>query len=300
MSLLTILQNAASEIGIDPPSYAINNTDMTAKQLLALCRRSVREIGKIGWPQLAKEHKFTTEYVASQTCDVSQGSADVVQVMNTAGVEIGWIGAATGFPYGSRVVAIGVNQVTLDGVASVSMVGASIVFSKEAYDLPADYLGLVDQTSWDRSRRWQMLGPVEAQEWQVMRSGISPVGPRLRYRLWQGKLFIDPPTAEGIVIAFEYVSNGWIESADGVAQSEWLADTDVSVIDEDLIELDLIWRFKRQKGLDYAEDNRTAQQAISRDRGRLVSGRVLNLGSRVNQSALLGSKNIPDTGFGQS
>jgi hypothetical protein len=288
------------EIGLDPPSYIIGNTDVTAQQLNALCRRSVREIGKMGWPQLTKEYKFTTQYKAGQACTVTAGSAVITDIPSTTNIYPGWIASATGLPYGTRVASIDSgSQVTVDNAATESSGSSlgSITFIQESYALPSDYLGMVDQTEWDRSRRWQLLGPIDAQEWQVMRSGISPVGPRLRFRLWLGKIFIDPPTAENASIAFEYVSNAYISSLTGNAQSEFILDTDYPIFDEDMVELDLIWRFKRQKGFEYADDYRIAQNAINRDRGRLMSGRVLGISNRAG-SVLLGNRNLPDTGYG--
>jgi hypothetical protein len=299
MTLLTICQNAASEIGIDAPSFIINNTETTAKQLLALCRRSLREIGKIGWPNLITEYKFDTSFIPSQAAVVISGGYVITGITSTAGMAVDNVVSCTHVPYGSRIVTVdSPTQITIDRQATASG-AALIVVCKDSYPLPSDYLGMVDQTEWDRTNRWQLLGPLEAQEWQVLRSGIAPVGPRFRFRLWGGKIYIDPPPQRISTIAFEYVAKSWVVSAIGVYQSDWLLDTDTSLIDEDLLELELIWRFKQQKGLEYAEDFNQAKQAISRDRGRIMSGRVLNLSSRPTTSSLLGGRNIPDTGFGQ-
>jgi len=62
-------------------------------------------------------------------------------------------------------------------------------------------------------------------------------------------------------------------TAAAVAISAMTADTDVSLIDEDLITLSIIWRFLSAKGLDYGEQFRTFQlesvKAMSRDGGRM-------------------------------
>jgi len=51
----------------------------------------------------------------------------------------------------------------------------------------------------------------------------------------------------------------------------WVNGSDVALLSEDLLVLDLIWRFKQNKGLDYAEDmgtfEREKEKVMARDRG---------------------------------
>ena len=67
MSLLTICQAVAEEIGIDAPSSIIGSSDRTAKQLLRLVNREGRILAKKAWTVLQKENTFSTDgsaYVA--------------------------------------------------------------------------------------------------------------------------------------------------------------------------------------------------------------------------------------------
>jgi hypothetical protein len=45
-----------------------------------------------------------------------------------------------------------------------------------------DFRHFVNGTAWDRTQRWQLLGPVSPQEDQWMRSGVTATGPRRRFR----------------------------------------------------------------------------------------------------------------------
>lgn len=61
MSLLTIAQDAAREVGFEPPNFIYGSTDATARQLLALANREGKILSRRHyWTILQKEHSFTT------------------------------------------------------------------------------------------------------------------------------------------------------------------------------------------------------------------------------------------------
>jgi hypothetical protein len=157
---------------------------------------------------------------------------------------------------------------------------------------------MIAQTSWDRDFRWQLLGPLEAQEWQVLKSGISPTGPRRRYRIMGGLLYIDPvPTAINNEV-FEYYSNAWCQSVGGTVQSTWAADTDYYILDDDAFILGLKWRYLAAKKLDYQEEYNTWVDKCERNMARNAGNRNLPLNASASGIRLLNSQNVPDTGFG--
>lgn len=177
-----------------------------------------------------------------------------------------------------------------------------LVDAQTAYDLPADLQFFLIETEWDRNNHWQLLGPLSAQEWQVLKSGITVVGPRKRFRVMQGQFYLDPTPAAGEagnVMAFEYISNGWCESAAGAARTIWTADTDVYVLDEECFILGVKWRFLRAKGLDYSEEKREYDDACERAQARDGAGaRSLPLNACATELRLISTANIPDTGYG--
>jgi hypothetical protein len=177
------------------------------------------------------------------------------------------------------------------------------VASTANYELPSDYSRLVDGTLWDRSNYEQIRGPLSPQEWQLHKSSIlastATTWKQFRIRNVSGnRRFSIHPTPDAIEsLVFEYVSKNWCESSGGTGQSEWLADTDVGILDEYLIELETTWRFLSRLGLAYEEEFNEAQnqvnQAIARDGGMSV----LSL-SRKSGFKLIGPDNVPETGFG--
>ncbi len=79
-------------------------------------------------------------------------------------------------------------------------------------------------------------------------------------------------------------------------QRDWAADTDTSLLDEDLIELGVIWRLARRLGLAYDEELSEYQsqvgQAVARDGGTAI----LNLAPYDNLT-LVGPYNIQEGNF---
>ena len=61
MSLLTIAQDVAREIGFEAPNYIIGNSDATARQILALCNREGKILSRrMNWSILQKEYAIST------------------------------------------------------------------------------------------------------------------------------------------------------------------------------------------------------------------------------------------------
>ncbi len=177
------------------------------------------------------------------------------------------------------------------------------------YILPADFRSLVNDTLWDRTRFWRMRGAMSPQQWQMFKSSIigrATIERRWRLRLPSGnpagaavQFEIDPPITGDTTstFVFEYVSRNWCVSTGNVTQSDWVADTDVALLDEDVIELGIIWRLQHRLGLDYGEekaefDNRL-DLLVARDGGTAT----LDL-APYDRLTLVGPYNVPETGFG--
>lgn len=60
MSLLTVAQNVADEVGLPRPSAVIGSTDRTVRQLLRFINRTGELLAKKNWTILQKEHTDTT------------------------------------------------------------------------------------------------------------------------------------------------------------------------------------------------------------------------------------------------
>lgn len=174
--------------------------------------------------------------------------------------------------------------------------------SDNEYDLPTDFHRFIGETAWDRDAYWQMRGPLSPQEWQIAKSGLAASAQlRKRYRVKRAStgnsvsFFIDPTPASSDDLVFEYISKNWCAAAGGTAQSDWAVDTDVGIVDEYLIELELRWRVMERLGLSYAEAKDEADREIDKAWARDGDAAVLPLSESDWQLPPL---NIVETGFG--
>lgn len=130
---------------------------------------------------------------------------------------------------------------------------------------------IINDTVFDRTQQWQLPGPLSQQVWQ-WRKATTASGPYPEWRIQGGTLYMYPVPTAGHTMVFEYQSSYWCQDNAGTPKATWTVDTDTSRIDEELVKLGLIWRFRKAKGLDYAEDFRSYQisvtHAIARDGGK--------------------------------
>lgn len=139
--------------------------------------------------------------------------------------------------------------------------------------VPTDFDRFVNGTFWNRTRKRPVQGPLGRAEWNAQKAwSASALTDAFRQR-GNALIFIPTPTA-GDSYAYEYVSKNWCQSSGGTGQAAWAADTDTGLLDEELMTLGVIWRFKQARGLDYGEDfniyEREVMQAIEKDGGKSV------------------------------
>jgi hypothetical protein len=323
MSLLSIVQQAFGEVGLTPPLTVVGNTDANVLKGYYLANRACLELrdqpnAADYWPALRKQFLFNLLGIGPFTGTFTYNSNVITGITGTnlAGVQVGWQIASTYALNDTMVTAVNAiaGTVTMSQKANVTQVAntgtdTQVAFGQEAYPYPADLSHFIPQTGWDRNFRWQLLGPVDAQEWQVLKSGISPVGPRLRYRLMGGQIYINPapyvptgqssPISDLIVMEYESKYSIAVTATPTVpTQSTFLLDTDVSVISEDLITLSLKWRILKAIGMAWADEWTEYEDKLSRISARQTMGRNLPLNARASGIRLLNSSNVPDTGFG--
>jgi hypothetical protein len=166
----------------------------------------------------------------------------------------------------------------------------TLVPGQEAYSFPTDILYYRQGSTWDQTSHWQVVGPLSDREWQLVRSGlsVSPPFPALRYRIMNDQVHFDPVPGTADTIIFEYVSANWCKSNTGTPQSQFLADTDMPILPDDLFVLGLKWRLLAAKGMNYAEERAAYDAAVSRKQGRAFNNGPLPLNRRRYRGQLDG------------
>lgn len=338
MSLLSICQQAAQYAGIQAPTSVIANSQQSAQLLLAAANLAGMAIARRppgGWVSMIREYDFQTRAGSNYSGTVantepSNGWAVVTIVLTPAFIDpiltsLGppWVCNGTGIPNNavvvSQVTTIGSSNatyvITLNQAANQTGAG-TYQFGQSDYDMPSDFQRPVDNTFWDRSRFWSMRGPQSPQQWQLYKSSvIGKASIQRRYRFRSTRviqdatsgttipatiLSIDPvPFDNGAALVFEYVSNGWCQTATEpfIYNTQWQNDTDVGVIDEYLIELETIWRVLRRLGLSYSDEMAEAERQIDKAIAQDGAAGILDM-TPNDALTLIGPWNLPETGFG--
>jgi len=303
-TFLELMQQAANELGIPEPSQIIGAQDEQSKQLLALAQREGKDFSVLankngGWQALHKEYTFTTS-ATTQTGTITSGSAVVTGLSDTSLITANTYGAlASGITAGSVVLSVdSPTQVTLNQEATASG-SVSIIFGQIAYALPADLEYFVQRTWWDNTYKWELLGPITAQEKQILKYGIIASGPRSKFYIRNNLFYLNPmPTTDGSLFAYDYFSNYWCQSSGGTAQRLWTADTDTYMLDEDCFIEGIKWRFLRAKGLDYTQEKTDYEMDCQRIMARDAGNRDLPIAGGTYGARFLNDDNIPETGYG--
>jgi len=296
---ITLIQQAAGELGLTVPTTAVGNANLDVVQLLALTNAVGYELlRKHNWQALVKAHLFTTAYT-STTGTTTSGSAVITGISpNTTGLTSAYQAVGGGINTNSQIVTVdSPSQVTITQAASASNTAETIVFAKTQYTMPTDYDRQIDYTHWDKTKHWVLMGPETAQQWEWLVSGYIATGPRIRYRIFGSTFQIWPPqTTVTDVLGFEYVSNAWAASTLGVAKSSFTVDTDTCIFDDRLMVLGIKSKYYQAKGLPNSFENEFLAWldiAKSNDAGSAT----LSMMPKVS-TVLIGYNNIPESLYG--
>jgi len=158
------------------------------------------------------------------------------------------------------------------------------------YPLPADYDRMVQATEiYDPSNWcWGYEHITDYGQWTLLEAQGFTITPGA-WMIRGNKFQFYPAPASGAVATFPYVSRYWATSAGGAGKGVFDRDDDLFVLDDRLLTLALIWRWKSMKGMDYQEDIKNSDialsQAMTRDRGartiRKGYGRLSSLNTRL-------------------
>lgn len=174
--------------------------------------------------------------------------------------------------------------------------------------VPPDFVGLLDQSSWNQSTRLPIGGPLTPQLWEYRKS--SPVGSIFaEFRTETNVLRFLPTPLGDYTIVLEYKSRAWVSpAAQGVGLGNTLgpngADAPVAFGDIVLFDrllalagLKLYW--KRERGLDTGAAEAEFERELSNSTQNQSSARVLGMTGPKANPHLIDIMNLPDTGFGR-
>ena len=296
-TMLQLVQQVTAELNLAIPTYVQGNTSQDVQQVLALMNRAGYDLVKeYDWQALELEYRFYTTAITT-TCDTINNTYNLLNVGNVTGLNSNYSVVGTNVPQDTYVESVAGSTVTVSQLASATSVGGTVTFSQTKYDLPPDFETITDNTHWDKTKHWQMLGPEDAQQWQWLKSGYISTGPRIRWRILGGQFQIWPPYNTQEYLGFEYRSKGWARSAAGAVKNSFTVDTDTTVLDDTVLVLATKLKYFQIKSFDTTslqqDYNRYLSVAKANDKGSATLS-FAPYPSKV----LIGYANIPDTGYG--
>lgn len=331
LTLLQIVQVAFQELGLNRPAVVANSTDLGILQAMAMVNAEIQEMQQnYDWTVLQTEYNLHVAQPVTTTGDTTRGSYQINNVASTAGIlPYLFVCNAQNIPVAARVVNVTSGSVLLSEPATGNTTGAPCVFAKDTYPEPQDFSRFINQTWWDRTNRWSLMGPDSPQVDQWHRSGVVTIGPRRHfrqvgpqiptnyipgafnndfnadfligsqgganqnYRLWPPPGALDTP----IDLVFEYISNSVVISPTlGVGQTVFIADTDYPILNSRALVLGAKWRIWQQKGFDYAPLQSEAIDFVERLFAVDGGNKTLSL-SPMRANYLITSSNVQDGFF---
>lgn len=148
---------------------------------------------------------------------------------------------------------------------------------------PFGYQGILPGTIWDRTSSWPLDGNLTPQEWQVQKAAAA-TGPLPSFRIRNNEFITIPALPAGHTIAFEYYSSYFVKESDTVFKPYWTKDTDTCLVDDALPIAYLRWAWKKEKGLEYAEEFAKYERLVATKAARSSSHRDVCFDETPNRS----------------
>lgn len=164
---------------------------------------------------------------------------------------------------------------------------------QDAYPLPDDWSYFRDQTQWDRTDHWPLLGPKSPQEWAWLKGSLVAALPHQRFRVADGKFLLWPvPGSPDMTMAMEYVSKNWVTSGP-YSKDMVLQDGDIIRYNPWLMIKFIKMKFYELKGFPTSGVQGDFIRVFNSLTGKDVGAKILSLAPRA-QSPYLGPWSVPD------
>lgn len=301
-TLLQLVQQASAEMGLAIPNTVAGNTAYDVTQMNYLINAAGNELAReYPWEALNVEYDWYSQYTQSDGA-IIEGTSVITGVDPATVAFINANGASNfqvqglGVIQSTQVVSALGTTVTINSAATGDGNG-QYTFGQVMYTLPSGFDRITDRTQYDKSKRWEMLGPETPQQWQWLKSSYISTGPRIRWRIMGQKFQIWPLTSTNEYLSFEYISSNWATSSAGVGQTSMIQDTDTCIFPDRLIVLGLKKKYFEVKGFDTTAFQRDYDMQLNIAKANDAGSPTLSLAPRT-ANVLIGWENIPDANYG--
>jgi hypothetical protein len=298
-TFLENMQSVCAELGLPSPSVITGNNDDMVVQMTALMNRVGTTLTtENDWQALVKEYRFQTVYY-QYTGNVALNALQLTGMSSTTGLTSDFMVMGNGIMQDTFVTSVAGSDVNININATGAYSGQTYTFGQVNYAMPSDYQRMVNKTQYNKSNRWSVIGPKDAQEWQWLKASYVTTGPRMRFRIAGNKFVIWPmPTAQ-VILGFEYQSGAWAASSSGTPQQKLINDNDISFFPDYLMILGTKLKYFQIKGFDTTDLKADYLRELSKFKAQDAGADTLSLAPRY-PNILLTQNNLPDTGYGNT
>lgn len=181
----------------------------------------------------------------------------------------------------------------------------TLVASQATYEWPSDFRKTEASSLFRTDEYFRVKGSVNIIEWNKRKYGMLGSLACLAYRTYYNPTTGAPgiqvtptPEASGTMVGL-YYTNKYVDAGGGSFKTSYEVDTDTSRIPERLVQLGMMWRFRRAKGLDFsaelAEYSATISQQFADRKGSadiIIGRKTMFLDDGLTDPY------VPDHGFG--
>lgn len=306
-TLLNLFQTTLQGMGVASygmPATVISNTNQDVVQCLALVNAAGDEIARDhDWQAQWKQNIFTVAFY-SYTGTVTSGSTTITGLSSTTGLTANptyFMVTGTGVPNDTYLVSVnGGASTAVMTQAATSSGTVTLNFSQGLFPLPSDFDRQIDRTHWDKSKRWEMLGPETPQQAEWLRSSYISTGPRVRYFYQGGYFQIWPALGSEEVLVYDYLSKSWIYAAAGTSPTKqaFTVDTDTTIFPDALMRALIKLKYLEAKGMDTTAAFRYYDQQLDLAKAHDAGSPTLAM-APTPVGVLITQAQIPDSGYGQ-
>ncbi len=305
LTLLQIVQRAQAELGLPQAATVIGNSDPTTSQMLALANRTLDELRRCnptGWVALQFEYDVVVPVPITTTGNLATAYTNTISsIPSTTGILANYF-SVSGSDVAqaarvSAVIDINTVQMQMEATNPSALLDQTFIFSQDTFPLPSGFDWYQNRSMWDRTNRWELIGPDSPQIDEWHRSGIVVTGPRRHFRQigpYANNWRIWPPPTEltsPLQLVFEFMSTNAIILQGGAPSPPstptfaqyWTNDTDISLLDDQAITMGIKWMFWEIKGMgSYATMQGRWVDYVDRLIARDGAAPTLQLAKRVN------------------
>lgn len=272
LTLLQIVNAAQAELGLPQSATVVGNTDPTTVQMLALANRVLDELRRsnpTGWTAMQFEYDLEVPVPLAITGNLVSANTNVISSIlpNTTGILANSFAlSGSSIPPAARVLTVNSsNQLTMTMYSTNTdpVTQETIQVAQDTFPVPSGFDWFQNRTMWDRTNRWELIGPTSPQTDQWHKSGIVTTGPRRHFRKlgpYSNTFQIWPPPFEiatPLQLVFEYLSLNAVNQEAGANSPPnpptygqyFTNDTDQPLLDDQAVVMGIKWMFWEIKGM---------------------------------------------------